>query len=81
MFRVNPEHLCYEVEAPLVQVGIKALAGSDFGTALAVMEDMGLLRQGAGRDRSKRRWGLRADADDIVSAFQAVRILQPLLPA
>ena len=64
-----------------VQVGVKALAGSDFSTALAVMEDMGLLRMGAGWDRSKRRWSLRADADDITSAFQAVRILQPVLPS
>ena len=65
----------------VLQVGVKALAGADLNTALTVMEDMGLLRQGAGRDRSKRRWGLRADANDIISAFQAVRILQPVLPA
>ena len=62
------------------QVNVRPLAGQDFGTALAVMEDMGLLRQGPGRDRSKRRWGLRADAADIVSALQGTRILQPVLP-
>ena len=60
---------------------MRALAGQEFGTALAVMEDTGLLRQGAGRDRAKRRWGLRADAADIVVALQSTRILQPVLPS
>ena len=60
---------------------MRPLAGQDLGTALAVMEDMGLLRQGAGRDRSRRRWGLRADTADIVAALQGTRILQPVLPS
>ena len=48
----------------VLQVSLQPLAGQELGTALAVTEDMRLLRQGAGRDSS--------DADWVSSTLMAV---------